>query len=122
MQNNYFKTIITLLFISAIFFLNGCEKEEIIETTSSEVNKGTIENSVKMVELSASQIEKTNITTMKVESSNSNLIISAPAIVSPAPDYFFVVSAPVDGRIVTLLAHEGEAVKKGQLILEIESS
>ena len=58
MQNNYFKIKFILLFVATIFLLSGCETKEVIETTNSKVSKETVENSVKMVELSASQKEK----------------------------------------------------------------
>ena len=122
MQNKFFKIFSTLLFISALFSFNACGNGDEKQIKESDVSQSNTESETKMITLSDTQKKELKITTLKIESSNSKLKISAPAIVSPAPDNFFVVSAPVDGRIVSLFAHEGEAVKKGQLILEIESS
>src|SRR6056297_4053816 len=45
----------------------------------------------------------------------------APGIVIAAPDHISILSTPVDGRIVKIYAHEGEEVKKGDPLLEMES-
>ena len=47
--------------------------------------------------------------------------IDAPGVVFPAPENISVVSAPVNGRIVSIVAHEGERVRKGQVLLALES-
>ena len=121
MQSNNFKIVLMLLFIATLFFV-GCDSKDEVQIKKDVVANSEKENKIKLIQLSENQKADLKIKTIKIESITSNLIISAPAIVSPAPNFFFVVSAPVHGRIVSIYAHEGEAVKKGQLILEMESS
>jgi cobalt-zinc-cadmium efflux system membrane fusion protein len=44
-----------------------------------------------------------------------------PGNVEPSPEHYSEVSAPVDGRIIKIYAHEGEMVKAGAPLLDIES-
>lgn len=122
MKNIKLNVVATSILLVVFTFFTACEKEEVVENKSTTVETSEKESTVKTIELSNEQKEKVKINTLKIETSSSKLTIQAPAIVSPAPDYFFVVSAPVNGRVVSLFAHEGEAVQKGQLIIEIESS
>ena len=48
-------------------------------------------------------------------------MLTVPGTVTPSPEAFAVVSAPIGGRIVRIGAHEGEAVRAGQTIALIES-
>ena len=52
---------------------------------------------------------------------NHAFTVSAPGVVMPAPNYIAILSAPVDGRVISLPLNEGESVQKGQVILELES-
>ncbi|MCF8261961.1 MAG: efflux RND transporter periplasmic adaptor subunit [Melioribacteraceae bacterium] len=71
--------------------------------------------------LTQKQVDELKIKTVSVNLEQTSLNIYAPAFVYPAPENYAVVSAPLDGRIVEIYAHEGEKVKKGEIIAEIES-
>ncbi len=122
MQKKYIKIINFLPLLVILVIMNACGSDNEIKVMENKSENSVDANQIKMVELSKKQQDELKIGTVKISAAKTNLVISAPGIVSPAPENFFVVSAPVDGRIVSIFAHEGEAVKKGQVILEIESS
>lgn len=111
----YSKQNILLLLILIIFF--GCGEPTVENDVSAKVDKND-----NMIIISEEQKAKLNIQTIAITSAETKYKIAAPGFVFPAPDNYFVVSTPVRGRIVALLAHEGEPVRKGELFLEIESS
>ena len=74
-----------------------------------------------IVELSEQQVKNLNIATQHIQTANFSYQISIPGLVHPAPDRISVVSAPIPGRVAVMFAHEGEHVKKGDLLLELES-
>ncbi|MCB0716940.1 MAG: efflux RND transporter periplasmic adaptor subunit [Bacteroidetes bacterium] len=75
-----------------------------------------------LVELTPEQLSVLSIETVSVESTDDAVAIDFPARVEPSPESFGVVSAPIGGRISQILAHEGEAVRKGQVVARIESA
>jgi cobalt-zinc-cadmium efflux system membrane fusion protein len=74
-----------------------------------------------IVELSDQQIQNLRVVTQKIRSDRFTYLISIPGLVHPAPDQISVVSAPIAGRVAAIFAHEGEHVRKGDLLLEMES-
>ena len=75
----------------------------------------------RIVRLDARQLEQLEVRTEMVAASRMPFSVRAPGEVLPAPESFALVSAPISGRIVRIAAHEGEAVKQGQVLLELES-
>ena len=61
------------------------------------------------------------IATLRLKREVLTYRLEAPGVVFPAPDNISVVSAPVNGRVVSIDAHEGETVRKGQVLLALES-
>ncbi len=82
-------------------------------------SEAVVEN--QKIELTDKQRNSLNIETQQLVTDNFSYILTIPGISLPAPDNISLVSAPIQGRIVGLYAHEGETVKKGQLLLELES-
>jgi len=76
---------------------------------------------IQRVELSAQQRNTLMIETKQLVMDNFSYIVAIPGVALPAPDYISLVSAPVQGRVVGMYAHEGETVRKGQLLMELES-
>ena len=74
-----------------------------------------------IIRLSEDQIKSLDIQTVDLKADNFTYDISIPGVAFPAPDRISLVSAPINGRIVSLSAHEGEFVHKGELLLELES-
>ena len=74
-----------------------------------------------MVQLSEQQAEDLNIQTITIAPSQLSFTIRAPGQVFAAPDQISKVSAPINGRVANIFAHEGERVNKGDPLLELES-
>jgi len=74
-----------------------------------------------IVHLDEAQARDLAIETVALQRRTLTYRMEAPGVVFPAPDNISVVSAPVNGRIVSIGAHEGERVRKGQVLLALES-
>lgn len=74
-----------------------------------------------LINLTDKQVTELNIKTSLIENKKLSYKISIPGVALPAPDRISLVSAPITGRIVKVYAHEGETIKKGDLLLEMES-
>lgn len=73
------------------------------------------------VNLDSEQMGQMTLETIEVVSEPGVVSEWVNGLVYPAPGSIAHVSAPVSGRVTRILAHEGEAVRKGQVLLEIES-
>lgn len=94
-------------------------KEEIAKVPPSLAEKKERANQILL--LSEKEERELNIKTAKVSKTTHAFMVSAPGVVMPAPNYIAILSAPVDGRVVSLPLNEGESVKKGQVVMELES-
>jgi membrane fusion protein, heavy metal efflux system len=74
-----------------------------------------------IVKLNPQEAGELTIPLQTIASQVRRLILSAPGTVNPAPNHIGIISAPVDGRILNLPVQEGEKVRKGQVVLELES-
>jgi len=74
-----------------------------------------------LIELDSAQTAHLKIETIAVQRGETTFPVTVSATVQPAPDHIFIVSAPIEGLVVKILAHEGERVKKGDVLLELES-
>ncbi len=73
------------------------------------------------IELSPEQVKTLGIKTFTADTARMAFPLSIPAVAVAAPDYLFLISAPIEGIITKIYAYEGDRVKKGQLIMEMES-
>ncbi|QXD15858.1 efflux RND transporter periplasmic adaptor subunit [Rhodocaloribacter litoris] len=76
---------------------------------------------VQVVRLDERQAAELSVQTTRVRAALAPYTLSLPGEVLPAPDHYAVVSAPISGRVARIYAHEGEAVRPGQVLLELES-
>ena len=74
-----------------------------------------------LITLEESELEALHIETHLVESQTTVHYVDAQGEVHPSPEHFSVVSAPISGRVMSIAAHEGEFVRKGDVLLELES-
>ena len=74
-----------------------------------------------VITLTPVQVQELNIQTVTAARDNFSYPVSVPGIVMPAPDHISLISAPINGLVVAIHAHEGEKVRKGEVLLEIES-
>lgn len=73
------------------------------------------------VHLTERQAVELSIETVRLSREAARFPIGAPGSVFPAPENLAIVSAPISGRVVAILKHEGERVQRGEVLLEIES-
>ncbi len=116
-----------IIFILIILnLLISCNKEykrneaQVSETPPSLQEKIT-DSATRVINLDEGKTKLLNIKVATVRKEYSEFKIVAPGVVFPAPENIAYVSTPISGRIVAIYAHPGENVKKGQLLLEIES-
>lgn len=125
MRNKFLLYFIILL--TSIIFQTACGNEElnkeaqVYEAVPPSLQEKKPDNSKKMIRLSDKQCSELRIRTEKVVDFKRSMTIVAPGFVFPAPENQSAVSAPVPGRVVIIYAHEGERVKKGQILFELES-
>ena len=74
-----------------------------------------------IITLDEAQARELGIETMAAVVSEARFPLAMPGTVFPAPDHMALVSAPISGRVVRIYAHEGETVRRGQTLLELES-
>ena len=106
--------------------LSACTSEPASSTTeSAEVapppSIRPSSEGIVQVELTNRQVEELSIQTQQVELGTSAFEINLPGEVHPSPDQYAEVSAPIAGRVVHIGAHEGEYVRAGDVLLQLES-
>lgn len=102
----------------------GCNRPA-VDTTTGEVEappsiQGSQAQSA-LVNLDDSEVDALRIETHRVTEQQRVHALEVPGEVMHSPEHFSIVSAPISGRVVSIAAHEGEAVRKGGLLLELES-
>jgi cobalt-zinc-cadmium efflux system membrane fusion protein len=114
-----------LIFIVSLFLLAACadsDNEDInmdIPAPPSIAEESA--HAAKTVLLTDKDSQLLNVQTIPVSKEILNFKIDVPALVYPSPDNVFVMSAPINGIVVKINAHEGDQVKKNDVLLELES-
>lgn len=117
----------TLLVLAAgALLLSGCSGEDpgvekVREVPRPPSAQTAVEPPVQVVTLDEQQATELGIETIRAVASKERFPLVIPGTVFPAPDHLALVSAPISGRVVRIYAHEGEAVRQGQALLELES-
>lgn len=122
------KTIPFKIFVFAFLFtIFACSNKE---TTTSETSGGNIgippslkpeKTEIETVQLSEKEAKELAIVTTKVSTQINDFNIVAPGEVFPAPKRSSIISTPINGQISNIHAFEGQAVKKGQELFQIQS-
>lgn len=130
MKNIFKRSVVILLILIVNLFisslLTSCSDDNI---KSEDIGQLDLPPSItddnkqieKVVKLSDVQTKELKIETLKIVKEITPHTIAVPGFVFPAPDNISIVSAPLDGRVAKIYAHEGERVRKGELLLELES-
>lgn len=104
------------------YLVSGCAKEQTKPAEPAQaVSKPAAAVSSDLLTLTEKQATELNVTVRRAVSSHYTYIINAPGEVQAAPGNISIVSAPVNGRVVAIYAHEGENVKENQPLLDLES-
>lgn len=122
--NGYSTQLAAILIASVLFIMSACsgntEMPDMGETGTPPSLRA--EQSVQQrIQLTQVQAENMNVQTYTVSSDLLSFSIQAPGEVFAAPERISVVSAPINGRVSNIYAHEGERVSKGDPLLELES-
>lgn len=121
------KNIILLMVIGFTGLFVACNSAN--QKTGPEINvqkelppslKQADENT-KLVQLSEKEQNELNIQAIAVENNFIDYTVSAPGVVFPAPNHGSIISAPINGQIRRMNKFEGEWVRKGELLFEIQS-
>lgn len=112
------------LFLLVIVLIISCSENEEFKIDEVESTPPSLENSEKQISLiniSDKQLTELNLKYLKIIPAIEKFSVIAPGTVVPAPDEYSIISAPISGRILKIYAHEGEYVKKGQILAELQS-
>jgi len=74
-----------------------------------------------MVQLSEKQGTDLSIETMVIHGAMAKYTLQAPAVVYPAPAHSSLISTPINGQISRIFKHEGNAVRRGEILFQIQS-
>ncbi len=120
---DYLSRSTVMLLISGLFVLSACsgkvEPQKMGETGTPPSLRS--EGLAQPIKLTQEQAGNLNIQTFTVTAEPVSFLIEAPGQVFPAPERISVVSAPINGRVSHIYAHEGERISKGDPLLELES-
>jgi cobalt-zinc-cadmium efflux system membrane fusion protein len=115
-----------LIFILLPFILFGCNNGEENNTQRKDVED--VPPSLKqeqqaagLVSLNEKEARELHIETITARRSTRTFQLVSPGITQAAPNYISFISAPVDGRIVSLPVNEGQRIAKGQVLMKLES-
>jgi cobalt-zinc-cadmium efflux system membrane fusion protein len=112
------------LFLGFGLIMMSCQSEPAPPIPKSEEAPPSISGSSRsegLIKLTDQQSEELHIQTHLVTRDQFRYELVVPGNVEPSPDHYSEVSAPVNGRIVKMYAHEGEPVSQGDPLLDIES-
>jgi cobalt-zinc-cadmium efflux system membrane fusion protein len=109
-----------------LLLLPGCGGEPAGEKSGPDIPPppsiaGEQRTAAQTIQLEEGQAADLEIRTTVAQLRRFTYPIVAPGTVFPAPDNISLVSAPIEGRVSSIYAHEGEPVRKGQVLLELES-
>jgi cobalt-zinc-cadmium efflux system membrane fusion protein len=119
----YPRLVLFLTVLVVAVGLTGCADNAPAPTTEETGTPPSLQGkqASQIIRLSSSQAANLNIQTYTVSADPMSFKIQAPGEVFPAPERISVVSAPIDGRVSAIYAHEGERIEAGQPLLELES-
>ena len=119
--------ILKQLLLGLGLLLLGCSQPEAEKpVTDSEVLPPSLraeQTAVKaqIIRLTEKQAQALRIKTVTIKTDEFSYQLSLPGLAFAAPDRISVISAPISGRVATVFVQEGDAVKRNQLLLELES-
>ncbi len=122
-MNRTYRRILWLIGIVGLVFSCGKEKpvsvpENIPLPPSLRSSSGT---KIQFVTLDSSLAHRLNIRTETIRKKIHTMRFPVPAVVEPDPDHYFIISSPVEGRVIEIAHFEGDRVQKGQLLFKIQS-
>lgn len=96
----------------------GCNRSGPEQTAELDTAAG---DASALIRLGEKQQAELQIDTLTVRPGSVTHVLEVPGTVTPSPDAYAVVSAPIGGRVVRIMAHEGAFMHQGQILAELES-
>lgn len=124
MKFNYKSSLLGLSLVALAFAGCGEDQNQTAApeaSTPPSLSQSDTSAQTVLIQLNQKQAEELQIKTVTAELRNFDFIIASPGMVYAAPEHISMVSAPINGRVTRIFAHEGEAVRAGQPLLELES-
>lgn len=109
------KSAIFITIISTAVILSGCGEKKNEEMKEEKKEKGKEE-----IVFSANTIKEVGIETQTIKKENLSGVIKAPAKLIPNQDYEAQVGSLVQGRVHKVFVNEGDFVKEGQVLMNVE--
>ncbi len=115
--------IIFVLGVGLLMFSCGSQKSPEITSDQNELPPSLQSGANKMalVRLSGKEQNELQIKTVKVNSNFIDYSVSAPGVVFPAPEHSSIISTPINGQISKVNKYEGNSVKKGEELFQMQS-
>ena len=119
--------ILFSIFITAIWLATSCKSEQSNEKQVAGGQTGlppslqATEGKISMVHLSEKEQVELGIETIPVDVSWVDYSVLAPGVVFPAPGHSSIVSTPINGQINRIYKFEGNMVRKGEVLFQIQS-
>lgn len=75
----------------------------------------------RLIKLTERQRAELEVQTWTVALESATFSLRIPGEVVASPEHYAEVSAPISGRVARIMVHEGERVRQGDVLLEMES-
>lgn len=111
----------TAIFVGSCSSEKGSENQKEKEQTELPPSLRTETSEVALVQLSEKEQNELNIQTVPIQSNLVDYSILAPGVVVSAPGHSSLVSTPIDGQINRIYKFEGNQVRKGEVLFQIQS-
>lgn len=114
--------LILFLIATALVSCSDYSGQQVVNEVSTPPSvQGEQEAETRYVTLTEQQSDDLSIETTIIERKNTEFPVIVSGTIAAAPEHVAFISTPVSGRITKIYAHEGEEVKRGEPLLEMES-
>jgi len=98
---------------------SGVEKNESIGGLPPSLRQDSVTG--QSVTLTSKQKAELDIETIIIQSTKAKYSLTAPGMVFPAPEHASLMSTPINGQVSRIFRYEGEPVRKGEILFQIQS-
>ncbi len=114
-----------VILFAAFLLLFSCQsgKSPEIDESQNELppSLSPASKAISLVRLSEKEQNELNIETVKVKAGFIDYSVSAPGVVFSAPEHASAISTPINGQVSRINKYEGDRVRKGELLFQIQS-
>jgi cobalt-zinc-cadmium efflux system membrane fusion protein len=113
-----------VIFFAAFFLLSSCKSEKAPDVAGQTDLPPSLKpgnKAISLVRLSEKEQNGLNVETVNVNAGFIDYSVSAPGVVFSAPEHASAISTPINGQISRISKYEGDRVRKGELLFQIQS-